>query len=159
MLPKLVHDLEIKSGIPILKRIAEEAIHDLKPFLETYHADEHYGRQVSQALGDAIFPWHDANQTATAYGTLVLLQGLYVYLSNTQGHLITLAPAAQALWDEEFAAAVLAAQTRVKRCLDWVQQQITSRAPQTLIVPSKDLWKVKARMAEKDDEKAGSTKE
>lgn len=154
LVPKLVHDLEVTSGIHILQRIAEQTLEVLQPSMDKYHTDDEYGRVVSQTLRDTLFPWHDEAMTASSYGTLVTLQGLMIYLSNTQGHLLALKPAAQALWDDEFVGAVQTATTNVMRCQSWVTSQITIRAPQTLIVPSKIIWRKEAE--KKMDEGEGT---
>lgn len=135
----MVHDVEVLGGIEVLKKIADEAAGDLAPYVKKYNADAKYGAAISKALSQTLFPWHE-NKTASAYGTLVTLQGLHIYLANTQGHLLALTPSAQALWDKAFVAAVQQAEARMARCISWVQFQMTVRAPQTLIVPSKALW-------------------
>lgn len=136
------------GGIEVLKKIADDAANDLAPFVKHYAANTHYGRAISKALGNTLFPWHE-NKTASAYGTLATLQGLHIYLANTQGHLLALVPSAQALWDLPFLEAVQAAQGRIARCISWVQFQMTVRAPQTLVVPTKSLWD---EGRDKDDE-------
>lgn len=159
-LPKMMHDKEVVAGLTTLKRISESAIADLAPFIEKYRADEGYGRAITKALGKTLFPWH-SQATASAYGTLVTLQGLHIYLANTQGHLVALVPTSQALWDREFSAAVHAIQEKMARCAAWVSHQIVVRAPQTLIVPSKHEWEDVVKSEEKaegrqEEEKDGA---
>lgn len=140
LIPKLTHDLEVLSGLRILHRIATGVLKQLQPCIDKYHIDSRYGREVSVALSGTLFPWHSDDASISAYGTLATLQGLLIYLANTEGHLAALGPASQALWDAEFVEAVRKASEGIGRCQAWVKHQITARAPQTLVVPSKATW-------------------
>jgi len=153
MFPQLVNDLEVVSGLKVLATIANQTLDVLAPFVEKYHSDSTYGYAVSEGLEKAVFPWHKKDETASSYGTLAILQGLLIYLSNTHGHLLALQPASAALWDKEFVAAVHKANENINRCMAWAKHQITVRAPQTLIVPTKVTW---AQPGE-DGSKGGNT--
>lgn len=129
------------AGVQILQRIADGVLEDLQPAIDKYHIDSDYGRAISLALEKTLFPWQEESKTPSAYGTLATLQGLAIYLANIQGHLTALVPASQALWDEEFISSTNKAVKGIARCDAWVKHQITVRAPQTLVVPSKSAWR------------------
>lgn len=137
LIPRLVHDLEVVTGLQTLCRIAKDTTRTLEPFAKKYEASTEYGRTVSKGVRDALFP---KQERTDSYEALITLQGLHVYLSNIEGHLTALRPASQALWDGDFYDAVQSAANNVRRSQQWVKHQITVRSPQTLVVPSKVLW-------------------
>lgn len=155
LFPHLVHDLEVTSGLKILANISKQTLEVLEPFVKKYHSDNSYGRTISEGLEKAVFPWHEEGKTASAYGTLAILQGLMIYLASTQGHLEALTPASQALWDKDFIAAVDKASEGMNRCQAWTKHQITVRAPQTLIVPSKVMWETPDKEGATENATAG----
>ncbi|TKA66472.1 hypothetical protein B0A49_09842 [Cryomyces minteri] len=135
---RMSHDLEIVAGLVIMEELTRRTDTALAPYVKKYNASTEYGATKSRDVRDVLFP---AADTTDAYEAMRLLMALHVYLSNIEGHLTALRPAAQALWDGEFADAVVEANANVTRMQAWAKHQITVRSPQTLIVPSKVLWK------------------
>ena len=134
LVPQLTHDLEITAGVKNLRRITERVRAAMAPQVGKYGENREFGRGVSVALRDALFPV--SGKGAGAYEALVTLQGLYMYLSHLESHFTALTPASQALWDKDFADAVAFAQTQIGRQQAWVNVQIKTRSPQTLLVPA-----------------------
>ncbi|MCJ1367558.1 hypothetical protein MMC16_006692 [Acarospora aff. strigata] len=99
----------------------------------------HYGenKRDSAKLRDALFPKYD--DRAGAYEALIALQALFMYLSHLEAHFTALTPASQALWDREFVEGVAFSQTQVGSMQTWVNLQIKTRSPQTLLVPAHPL--------------------
>lgn len=141
IIPSLIHDIEIESGLHILQRLTRH-IHDLlKVHCEKYRAPtESQHTRASRAILDAAFPpriHHD--RASNPYEALSVLQGLLMYLSYIDGFLKALSPAVQACWDASFTKAVAEATQTISRQQAWVSQQIRVKAPQTLVVPSQLL--------------------
>ena len=137
LLPQLTHDLEISAGVKRLRAMTEKVREVMEPEVVKYGENKEFGQGVSTALRDAVFP--KAGRGAGAYESLIALQGLYMYLSHLESHLTALTPASQALWDKDFVEAVAFAQTQIGRQQTWVNLQIKTRSPQTLLVPAKPL--------------------
>ncbi|KAJ9644111.1 hypothetical protein H2199_003979 [Coniosporium tulheliwenetii] len=136
LIPNITNEFEILQGLQILKSIAQSTCEILEPFVEKYTADEQYGKRISHALRDSVFPYGQEEGDTHAYAALAGLLGLQVYLSNIEGHLNALVPASLALWDSQFSDAIGAAMRNIARSQSWVKHQITVRSPQTLVVPS-----------------------
>jgi hypothetical protein len=135
LIPRLIHDLEVEAGLRILHRIAEEMRSALEPHVQTYGENKQRGHHRAHILREALFPRED--EPRSAYEVLETLQGLAVYLAHIRVSVTALMPAAQALWDEGFVAAVGVAQGCLGRMESWVLHQIKVRSPQTLLVPVK----------------------
>jgi hypothetical protein len=138
LIPRLVHDLEIQSGLEVMRRITHDAIERLEPVISRYHESRRYGRKVCERLRRSLFPMEE-DVSNDAYEALIALQSLEMFLTYIEGHLTALTPASQALWDTEFVNAVTFAQTSVGRQKAWVTQHIKVKSPQTLLVPQKPL--------------------
>ncbi|KAI9370266.1 hypothetical protein BJX61DRAFT_549084 [Aspergillus egyptiacus] len=134
LIPKLVHDLEVQSGLEVMRRLTADTITTLTPIIHRYHESRLYGRNVGQHLRKALFPMVEEGEEA--YSALIALQSLEMFLTYIEGHLTALAPASQALWDGEFVDAVAFAQREVGRQKAWVTQHVKVRSPQTLLVPA-----------------------
>lgn len=135
LVPTLLHDLEILAGLRKMRQISGDSQAALRPFVDKYHADDTYGKNISKGLRDSLFVYRETN----AYEALATLLALYVYLSNVEGHLVALETASAALWDAEFVEAVERVSANNARNQAWVKHQMTVRSPQTLVVPSKVL--------------------
>ncbi|KAK4495423.1 hypothetical protein PRZ48_013754 [Zasmidium cellare] len=133
LLPCLITDHEVQSGVEVLQKITTNALNRLRPFCERYHTKSKYGHDVSKVLREGLFPPRDTQHSS--YETLVVLTGLQTYISNIEAHLSALVPVSQALWAADFVAAVQGASEDVARMQKWVKQQLSVRAAQTLIVP------------------------
>lgn len=59
-----------------------------------------------------------------------------------------------ALWDAEFTNAIIKAKEGVERCNKWTMHQLTVRAPQTLVVPTR-VEKKEGDTREKVSQKEG----
>lgn len=134
MIPRLVHDMEIQSGLQVMRRITCEISDQFKPIIERYHESQQYGRRVAEHLRDSIFP--AIGESKDPYEALAALQSLDLFLTYIEGHLTALSPASQALWDCDFIEAVKFAQKGIQRQKGWVSQHIKVKSPQTLLVPS-----------------------
>lgn len=137
LVPKLIHDPEIDSGLRVMRRITTEAINAMGQYVEKYKAESLKGKSSFQAVHDAVFP---STETTTAYEAMVALKGLSTCLADVEAHFIALIPASQALWDASFHGAMAKVRKDVERMQAWVKHQLHVRSPQTLLVPSKDLW-------------------
>jgi ferredoxin-nitrate reductase len=137
LLPQLVHDVEINAGVQTLRTMTEGVREQMEPQVKKYGENKDFGKGVSTALRDAVFP--KSSKGAGAYESLVALQGLFMYLSHLEIHLTALTPASQALWDGDFTDAVAFAQAQIGRQQTWVNVQIKTRSPQVLLVPRKPL--------------------
>ena len=137
LFPNLVRDKEIQSGLRLMHRITLDALHALEPMTVKYRTQLTYGHTISQRLCDTLFP--SPNVSLNPYETMVTLTGLVTFMSNIDAHLTALVPVSQALWDEEFIAAVNSAKSCMDRTQKWVKHQLNVRSAQTLIVPSKDV--------------------
>ena len=137
LVPSLVNDLEVQSGLRILDQIAMQALDILRPHSQRYHSDGKYGHEILTHLRNGLFPRKGTPHSS--YETLVTLASLQTYLGSIEGHLAALAPVSQALWDPGFVEAVQRATSCVARMQKWVRQQLTVRAPQTLCVPDVNL--------------------
>lgn len=137
LVPNLIQDPEAQAGLRVLHRITTDAIDTMKPHVERHGAQQLKGHSSFQAVHDAVLP---STTATTDYSSLVTLKGVATCLTDIEMHFVALVPASQALWDAEFNGAVGKAKGEVERMLSWVKHQIHVRAPQTLIVPSKDVW-------------------
>ncbi|KAE8137849.1 hypothetical protein BDV38DRAFT_271133 [Aspergillus pseudotamarii] len=133
LIPRLVHDLEVYSGLEIMRRITLGILRKFNPIISRYHESRQSGRKVAANLRDSLFP--DVEEGSDAYEALVALQALDTFLTYIEGHLTALSPASQALWDVEFVDAVEFAQKGIQRQKAWVTQHIKVKSPQTLLVP------------------------
>ncbi|KAE8420222.1 hypothetical protein BDV36DRAFT_306935 [Aspergillus pseudocaelatus] len=133
LIPCLVHDLEVYSGLEVMRRINLDILRKLNPIISRYHESRQYGRKVATSLKDSLFP--NVEEGSDAYEAMVALQALDVFLTYIEGHLTALSPASQALWDVEFVDAVKFAQNGIQRQKAWVTQHIKVKSPQTLLVP------------------------
>lgn len=133
LLPRLIHDAEVDAGLRILRRIAEDARSALEPHAARLGGHRARGRHRAHALREALFPPDDAHESA--YEVLEALQGLGVYLKHIESSVAALGPAAQAMWDGEFAGAVAHVGGCLGRMQAWVGHQVSVRSPQTLLVP------------------------
>jgi formylmethanofuran dehydrogenase subunit D len=147
ILPRLVTDLEVQSGVKVLEQITTHALDTLRPFCQRYHTKSKYGHDVSEHLRNGLFPPQDSSHSA--YETLVVLTGLQTYISSIDAYLSTLMPVSQALWDADFVSAVQEANSDVARMQKWVRQQLSVRAAQTLIVPDLNVLGEDVRWTEK----------
>lgn len=137
LIPSLINDLEVQTGLRVLEQITVQALVILRPHSQKYHTGGNYGHEIWTRLRDSLFP--DRNTSHSSYETLITLGGLHTYLSSIEGHLVALGPVSQALWDPAFVTAVQEAASRVSRMQKWVKQQLSVRAPQTLIVPDTNI--------------------
>jgi hypothetical protein len=64
-----------------------------------------------------------------------MLQYIFRHLSRVQAHLIMLTPTAGAMWDAEFVATIGFCEKELGRQISWARDEMSVRAPQTLIVP------------------------
>jgi hypothetical protein len=162
LIPSIVHDPEIESGLRVMHRLAVDMRAKLEPQLAKYEnkdkkkeerggneVDEHghHSMRRAHALRDALFPCSDNNDgddgnnettpgpRRTQYQVLETLQALVVFLAHIQSMVAALVPAAQALWDEGFVEAVESAQTCLSRMRAWAAHLVEVRSPQTLLVP------------------------
>ncbi|KAJ1716297.1 periplasmic nitrate reductase [Aspergillus flavus] len=133
LIPRLVHDLEVYSGLEVMRRITLDILRKLNAVISRYHESRQYGRKVATSLKDSLFPV--VEEGSDAYEALVALQALDVFLTYIEGHLTALSPASQALWDLEFVEAVKFSQHGIQRQKAWVTQHIKVKSPQTLLVP------------------------
>lgn len=134
LVPALVQDREVESGLRILRGLAEGMRVALQREVAKLGEDRPWGQHQAHVLREALFPARDAPHTP--FTVLETLQALHIYVARIQGGLYALEPASQALWDSEFQAAVADAQTTLRRTQAWIVQQIKVRSPQTLLVPS-----------------------
>lgn len=146
LIPKLVDDLEIQTGLQVLERITAETLEILRPHSLRYHSEHKYGHEISKHLRQCLFPSETTRHSP--YEALATMVGLQIYFSNIEAHLVALGPVSQALWDDEFVTAVQEATSRVARMQKWVKQQLSVRAPQTLVVPGLDVIADAARWIE-----------
>ena len=133
LIPRLVHDMEVQSGLEIMQRLTKDVLQRFKPVIDRYHESRQYGRMVAGNLRDAAFP--SVGEANDSYEALVALQSLDLFLTYIDGHLTALSPASQALWDNEFVDAVDFAQANVQRQKTWANKHIKVKSPQTLLVP------------------------
>lgn len=139
LIPQHVTDLEIQGGIKNLKRISQNMHDSLKPHVDNYGEKYKYGLRVSTKLRDSIFPAVEQERATSTYETLVALQMLYVYIGHVESHVRILSPAAQALWDGRFVESVTFCEGEIRRMKAWVNLQMATKAPQTLLVPTTPL--------------------
>ncbi|KAK0842525.1 hypothetical protein LTS02_016454 [Friedmanniomyces endolithicus] len=137
LVPNLVHDLEVQSGLRVVERINYDTLRVLRPFAERYRTSNEYGHEISRHLRNSLFPAAKTRQNP--YEVLITLTGLHVYMANIEAYLTALGPVSQALWDGEFWQAVETAKSNTDRVQKWVRHQLTVRSPQTLVVPSLSL--------------------
>lgn len=138
LMPQLVTDLEIIAGLKNTRRIAESVREIFEPHVLRYGENKEFGQGVATALRDALFP-HTEKPVGGSYETLVALQAMFMYFAHLESNLTALTPASQALWDKGFMDAVGHATKEVGRMQTWVNLQIKTRSPQTLLVPAKPL--------------------
>lgn len=134
LIPRLVHDYDVQTGLQVMHRIAADAVKQLKPQIERYQESQQYGHSVTKSLRDAIFPQEISQQDP--YEALAALQSLQLFLTYIDSHLLALLPASQALWDTNFVQAVEFAQDAITRQKLWATQHIKVKSPQTLLVPT-----------------------
>jgi ferredoxin-nitrate reductase len=137
LIPKLIQDPEVHGGLRVMRRITQDALNTMSPFVSKYGATHLKGKSSFQAVHDAVLPSADIT---TDYSSMVALKGLATCLADIEMHFVALVPASQALWDKEFVAAVTKAKGEVERMQAWARQQLMVRAPQTLVVPSRYVW-------------------
>lgn len=133
LIPRLIHDYDVQSGLFVMHRIAADATKQLKPQVEKYHESQQYAHSVASTLRHAMFPRETSQKDP--YEALVALQSLQLFLTYIDSHLLALLPASQALWDTEFVQAVTFAQDAISRQKSWASQHIKVKGPQTLLVP------------------------
>lgn len=133
LIPRLIHDFEVHSGLQSLLRITDDMLNRLRPMVKRYHESEQYGRNVCHGLRDAIFPKPESH--GDPYEVLAALQSLQLFVTYIHGHLTALAPASQALWDSEFVDAVIFCENQLSRQEAWLAQKIKVKSPQSLLVP------------------------
>lgn len=141
LIPRTIHDREIHGGITNLHRIGQRVHDAMEPQCRKYGEKSDYGLGLSTTLRDSLFPEIDHECEPSPYEVLVILHGLYLYISHVQCQLTTLTPASLALWDKDFSDAVAFSSSEVARQLAWVQKQMATRSPQTLLVPTIPLEK------------------
>lgn len=149
LIPRLTHaDYEISSGMRIMHRIITTCLDRLGPITVKYRSERRYGRQTSLDLKQRLFPDEEAGgiSGSSSYDILIVLQSFYLFLAHVESHVITMLPAAQATWDREFVEAVTFVNTQVGRVYAWTKQQLSSRGPQTLLVPCKEAAMLKDRV-------------
>ena len=134
VIPKLIHDVEVSTGLAALRGLAEDARVQLEGPVRKYGENQQRGSQRAHILRKALFPPGDEHNSP--YEVLEALQGLHLYLSHIEGGLSVLVPASQASWDADFEAAVRAASHAMHRMQSWTDQQMRVRSPQTLLVPT-----------------------
>lgn len=137
LIPKLIQDPEVIGGLRVMRRITTEAINAMEPYVKKYSAESLKGKSSFRAVHDAVLP---STETTTAYESMVALKGLFTCLADIEAHFIALIPASQALWDAGFHGAMAKVKKDVERMQAWAKHQLHVRSPQTLLVPSKDLW-------------------
>lgn len=133
LMPRLIHDFEVHSGLQVLLRLTDDMLQRLRPLVKRYHESQQYGRSVCQGLQEAIFPKPESH--SDPYEALAALQSLQLFVTYIEGHLTALTPATQALWDSEFIDAVNFCVDQINRQKAWLAQQIKVKSPQTLLVP------------------------
>lgn len=133
LVPRLIHDFEVHSGLQALLRINDDMLQRLRPLVKRYHESEQYGRSVCEGLRDSIFPKPETH--SDPYESLAALQSLQLFVTYIEGHLTALTPASQALWDSEFIDAVNFCVTEINRQKSWLTNQIKVKSPQALLVP------------------------
>lgn len=133
LIPRLIHDFDVQSGMLVMHRIATETCKRFKPIVERYHESKQYGRSVARRLLDTIIP-KDINKS-DPYEALAALQSLQLFLTYIDDHLVALLPASQALWDKGFLDAVQFGQYSIMRQKAWASNHIKTKSPQTLLVP------------------------
>lgn len=133
LIPRLIHDFEVHSGLQVLRGLTDDMLQRLRPIVKRYHESEQYGRNVCQGLQGAIFPAPESH--SDPYEALSALQSLQLFVTYIEGHLTALSPVSQALWDSEFIEAVGFCLSQISRQKAWLDQQIKVRSPQTLLVP------------------------
>lgn len=134
------HDLEIYGGLQNVRRIAIRMFDRMKPSVERYGEKKKYGKSVVDKLIKDVLPHQEGKGP---YHDLVVLQGIFMYLTHLESHLVALTPASQALWDKDFVEAVQFSSEQVDRLKAWVKQHLAVKAPQTLIVPGRPMEKGK----------------
>lgn len=134
-IPRLTNDDEVVHGLIIMGQIADETIRLLEPFAKKYISKNETASGQAASLRSHLFP--KPGEYASAYETLETLLGLQTYYANIRGHLTALNPVTQALWDAEFVDALQQSISHVDRMAGWAAHQLTVRAPQTLIVPTR----------------------
>lgn len=135
LMPRLVHDLEVKSGLEIMQRLAKDSLERLKPAVDKHSESKQYGRDLATRLRHATFLTTE-NDSNDPYEALAALQSLDLFLTYIEGHLTALLPASQALWDSEFVDSVVFAQSNIQRQKAWANKHIKVKSPQTLLVPN-----------------------
>lgn len=133
LVPRLIHDFDVHSGLLVMHRITTDIIKQLKPQVDKYHESQQFGRSVAQRLRDTIFP--SEIRHGDPYEALAALQSLQLFLTYIDDHLVALLPASEAIWDTEFVEAVMFAQASIARQKAWAAQHIKVKSPQTLLVP------------------------
>ena len=135
-LPSLLHNPEIALGLRALHRIATGMVERLQPFQEQYGEDGAADEEPDDpSLSTSVF---QRKRKPGAYGDLMVLQQLQMYLAHVEGSLGVLTPVSQALWDGGFVEAVAWVTAQVGRMQAWVKQEISVRAAQTILVPQKE---------------------
>lgn len=135
VLPQLMTDKELHASIETLRGIAEAMVYQLKPYVEKYGENKKYGRKVSEALKDVLFPERDAS--LGSYETLATLQALKMWYAHIDGHLLALQPTSKASWDKGFIDAVAYCQHQIGRLTAWADEHLKVKSPQTLLVPDR----------------------
>ncbi|KAF7713009.1 Uncharacterized protein PECH_007245 [Penicillium ucsense] len=133
LLPRLVNDSEVHSGVRELTTITTEMLKTIRPLIERYHESRQFGRDLCHKLREAMFPKSGDRQDPCE--ALSVLQSLQLFVSYVEGHLVALTPTSQALWDDEFIKAVDFCTEQLERQKAWIKQQVKVRGPQTLLVP------------------------
>ena len=135
-IPRLIHDTEVYVGLQTMQKITTETLQLLNPLTKKHKCTKRHGRNIAEELRETLFPTDETGES-NAYEALESLLALQVYYAHIRGCLTVLVPVSQALWDEEFSSAVGESMKSLDRMTAWVRHQMTVRAPQTLVVPSK----------------------
>ena len=132
-------DWEISSGMRIMERIAQASLDRLGPYASKYGSDKEYGMETARTLKDRLFPESEVGELSgsKSYDALLSLRGFFIFLSEIEAHIIAMTPASQAMWDGGFVGAVTFVNEQIHRMQAWTRQQLQSRGPQALLVPSK----------------------
>uniref|UniRef100_A0A093XDL3 Nitrate reductase n=1 Tax=Talaromyces marneffei PM1 TaxID=1077442 RepID=A0A093XDL3_TALMA len=132
LVPKLVQDLDIQSGLRLMCTITHEIIDHLQPYIEKYHDNQRYSAQISWNLRDSLF---SLSRGSDSFRVITTLQAVDLFVTYIDGYLIALKPASMALWDKGFVDAVDFAQAQLARQQAWVRSHLKTKSPQTLLVP------------------------
>lgn len=113
---------ELREGMHVLQNITQNMQARLQPIFTRYGVFEKIQKAELQLdLPDS--------------GVLSMLQYIFTHLSQVQAHIIVLTPTAGAMWDSEFVETIGFCEKELGRQISWTRNEMSVRAPQTLIVP------------------------